>query len=125
MAFRFSILGLTAALFATSTLSFLTNPVAVVAQSRNATPLPQVATVAKMVNGDLMCYVTLVAENGTKKEVGATFEICEQKNAFLNKKVNLVYGQVSINDCRSIEPCGKTRQQTVIVQMKLADSEQR
>ncbi len=90
-------------------------------QSQSSNSLPKVARVEKMVNGDLMCYVTLVAENGTKKEVGATFKICEQKNAFLNKKVNLVYGQVSVNDCQSAEPCGKTRQQTLIVQMKLAD----
>jgi biopolymer transport protein ExbD len=114
---RLSLFGLTASLIATSIV--VTNPA--VAQSRNSLDQPQVATVKNMVNGDLMCYVTLVDQNGIQKQVGATFEICEQKNAFLNKKVNLVYRQVSVNDCQSIEPCGKTRRQSLIVQMKLAD----
>lgn len=105
-----------------TTLS-VTHPV--FAQSRNSTAQPQVATVEKMVDGDLMCYVTLRGENGVKYEnVGATFEICANKKAFLNKKVNLVYGQVSVNDCRSAEPCGKTRRQTLIVQMKVRAARQ-
>lgn len=117
---RLSVFGLTASLVATSTLGFVTNPA--VAQSRNSLAQPQVATVKNMVDGDLMCYVTLVAQNGVKYEnVGATFEICAKKKTYLNKKVKLVYRQVSVNDCQSIEPCGKTRRQSLIVQMKVAD----
>lgn len=119
MSYRFAILGLTASLVAISSLSIFANDA--VAQSRNSTPQPRVATVEKMVDGDLMCYVTLVAENGIKREVGAIFEICANKKAFLNKKVNLVYMQVAVNDCQSAEPCGKTRQQSLIVQMKVAN----
>ncbi|MGB5959682.1 MAG: hypothetical protein WBG73_03395 [Coleofasciculaceae cyanobacterium] len=112
-----SVLGLTVSLFATSTLGLFTNPA--VAQSRNTLAQPQVATVKKMVTGDLMCYVTLVDEKGVKYEsVGATFEICANEKAYLNKKVELVYRQVSVNDCQSSEPCGKTRRQYLIVQMK-------
>lgn len=120
MSFRYSVLSLTASLVATSTLGFVTNPA--VAQRRNTVAQPQVATVKKMVNGDLMCYVTLVDQRGVKHEsVGATFEICAKEKTYLNKKVKLVYRQVSVNDCQSIEPCGKTRLQSLIVQMKLVD----
>jgi len=120
MSSRLSVLGLTTSLVATSTLGFVANPA--VAQSRNNARQPQVFTVKKMVDGDLMCYVTLVARNGVKYEsVGATFEICAKKKAYLNKKVNLVYGQVSVNDCQSAEPCGKTRRQTLVTQMKIVD----
>ncbi|HEY9890348.1 MAG TPA: SH3 domain-containing protein [Candidatus Sericytochromatia bacterium] len=123
MSFRSSVFGLSV-LVATSSLSFFAHPLA--AQPRNAAAQPQVATVKSMVNGDLMCYVTLVDENGIKyREVGATFEICAKKDAFLNKKVNLVYAKVSVNDCQSAEPCGKTRQQTLILQMKVAGSDER
>ncbi len=124
MSFQFSILSLSVSLFATSTLGFFASPA--IAQSGNSTAQPKVATVAAMVNGDLMCYVTLVDENGIKHQgVGATFEICQNKNTFLNKKVNLVYEKVRVNDCQSAEPCGKTRLQTLIVQMKLVDFNKR
>lgn len=120
MSIHSSVLGLTVCLVATSSMSFLANPA--VSQPRNTVTQPSVATVKKMTNGDLMCYVTLVDQRGVKYEsVGATFEICYQEKTYLNKKVNLVYRQVSVNDCRSIEPCGKTRKQSLIVQMKLAD----
>jgi hypothetical protein len=120
MSIHSSVLGLTVSLMATSSLSFLANPA--VSQSQNTVAQPSVATVKKMVDGDLMCYVTLVDQRGVKYDsVGATFEVCAKKKTYLNKKVNLVYRQVSVNDCRSAEPCGKTRRQSLIVQMKLAD----
>lgn len=124
MSFQFSILGLSVSLFATSTLGFFAS--SAIAQAGNSVAQPKVATVTTLVNGDLMCYVTLVDENGIKhQDVGATFEICQNENTFLNKKVNLVYGKVRVNDCQSAEPCGRTRLQTLIVQMKLADSNNR
>lgn len=80
---------------------------------------PAVATVKGMVNGDLMCYVSLVDENNIKHEVGATFEICENPNRFLNQKVRLSYEKVSVNDCESAEPCGKNRIESLIINMEL------
>ena len=80
---------------------------------------PAVATVKGMVNGDLMCYVSLVDENNIKHEVGATFEICENSNRFLNQKVRLSYKRVSVNDCESAEPCGKNRMESLIINMEL------
>jgi len=120
MFFHLSVLGLSVSLFAASGLGFFASPIA--AQTRNSVKHPKVATVESMVNGDLMCYVTLVDENGIRyQDVGATFEICENENTFLFKKVFLVYRQVPVNDCQSAEPCGKTRQETLIIQMKVAD----
>ena len=124
MSSQLSVLSLSVSLFATSTLGFFASPAT--AQPGNSVAQPKVATVERMVNGDLMCYVTLVDERGIKhQDVGATFEICENKNTLLNQKVNLVYDKVRVNDCQSAEPCGRTRLQTLIVQMKLADSNNR
>lgn len=77
-----------------------------------------VARVKSMVNGDLMCYVTLVDENNSEHEIGATFEICANSNLFLNQKVRLVYERIPVNDCQSIEPCGKTRIESLITKME-------
>jgi hypothetical protein len=80
---------------------------------------PKVGTVKSMVNGDLMCYVTLVDERGTQHQVGADFELCANEKTFLNKKVRAFYQTVSVNDCQSAEPCGKTRRQSIITKMEV------
>lgn len=80
---------------------------------------PTVGTVKSMVNGDIMCYVKLLDENKTEYNLGASFEICAKQKTFLNKKVRLTYQQVAVNDCRSAEPCGKTRQESLITKMEL------
>ncbi|MBW4560775.1 MAG: hypothetical protein KME32_06375 [Mojavia pulchra JT2-VF2] len=86
---------------------------------KNSIKYPQRGTVKEMVNGDLKCYVTLIDENGTKHNLGATFEICESPKTFLNKKVNLVYEIMSVSDCESAEPCGKSKKESLITKMKL------
>ncbi|MEW6494643.1 MAG: hypothetical protein AB1589_19300 [Cyanobacteriota bacterium] len=84
---------------------------------------PTVGTVKRMVNGDLMCYVTLVDGNGTEYQVGADFEICANETRFLNKRVRAFYETVSINDCQSAEPCGKTRRESIITKMQVIGQE--
>ncbi|MEQ9238593.1 hypothetical protein [Coleofasciculus sp. E2-BRE-01] len=79
---------------------------------------PTVGRVKSMVNGDLMCYVSLVDENNSEHEIGATFDICANSNLFLNQKVRLVYDRIPVNDCQSIEPCGKTRIESLITKME-------
>ncbi|MGI0480161.1 hypothetical protein ACN4EE_05145 [Geminocystis sp. CENA526] len=74
--------------------------------------------VKELVNGDLMCYVTLIDDNGNENIIGASFEICEESQELLDKKVYLTYELANINDCQSSEPCGKTRQELIIVQME-------
>jgi hypothetical protein len=86
---------------------------------QNSASQPRVGTVTNMVNGDLMCYVTLVDENQVKHEVGADFEICANQDKFLNQKVRVSYQIASINDCQSAEPCGKTRQESIITKMEI------
>ena len=81
--------------------------------------LPQVGTVKSLVDGDIMCYATLIDENNTERRVGAIFEICAKKTQFLNKKVRLTYARVNVNDCQSIEPCGKTRQEMLVTKMEI------
>ncbi len=84
---------------------------------------PKLATIKNMVNGDLKCYVTLVDDKGNKSEIGATFEVCEEKDKFLNKKVNLSYKDVKVNDCESAEPCGKTKTESLITTMSIVGDE--
>ena len=83
---------------------------------------PKVATIKGIVQGDLQCYVTLTDEQGKEQEIGASFEICGQKQQFLNQKVNLSYDILDVNDCQSIEPCGKTKQVSSIVKMDVIGS---
>ncbi|BAY92912.1 MULTISPECIES: hypothetical protein [unclassified Tolypothrix] len=85
----------------------------------NATAQPQVGTIKEMVNGDLKCYVTLVDDKGTEHNLGATFEVCEKPETFLNKKVSLTYKIESVSDCQSAEPCGKTKKESLISQMEI------
>lgn len=78
--------------------------------------LPMEGTVTDLVQGDLICYVTLVDDLGEEQSLGASFEICQQQQ-YLNQKVKLSYELATINDCESAEPCGQTRQQLIINQM--------
>ncbi|MDB9514244.1 lysozyme inhibitor LprI family protein [Kamptonema animale CS-326] len=87
--------------------------------SKTDTTLPQVGTVKSLVDGDIMCYATLIDENNTERRVGASFEICAKKAQFLNKKVRLTYARANVNDCQSIEPCGKTRQEMLVTKMEI------
>ncbi|MBD1895563.1 hypothetical protein [Coleofasciculus sp. FACHB-129] len=86
-----------------------------------STEQPTIGTVKSMVQGDLKCYVTLVDENRIERNVGASFEVCEQEKTFLFKKVRNSYEILSVNDCESIEPCGKSKQESLITKMEIID----
>ncbi|NEQ40222.1 MAG: hypothetical protein F6K40_29850 [Okeania sp. SIO3I5] len=81
----------------------------------------KVGIVQELVTGDLMCYATLIDENGKEHYAGASFEICADQDYYLNKKVQLTYQEVNINDCQSSEPCGKTRKEWIISKMKIIE----
>ncbi|MEM1167688.1 MAG: hypothetical protein AAGJ08_00980 [Cyanobacteria bacterium P01_H01_bin.35] len=81
----------------------------------------KVGIVQELVTGDLMCYATLIDENGKEHYAGASFEICADQDYYLNKKVKLTYQEVNINDCQSSEPCGKTRKEWIISKMKIIE----
>jgi hypothetical protein len=82
---------------------------------------PKVGTVTKLVNGDLMCYVTLVDKKGIEYNVGASFDICADEKKVLNKKVRAVYQIQSVNDCESAELCGKSRKESIITKMEVVN----
>lgn len=88
-----------------------------------STEQPTIATVKSMVQGDLKCYVTLVDENRIQRDVGASFEVCDQQKTFLNKKVRNFYEIVPVSDCQSAEPCGKSKQESLITKMEIIDDE--
>ncbi|RCJ29090.1 hypothetical protein A6770_01490 [Nostoc minutum NIES-26] len=83
------------------------------------TKQPEIGTIKEMVNGDIMCYVTLVDEKGIEHNVGALFEICAEQATFLNKKVRAFYEIHSVNDCESAEPCGKSREESLIAKLEI------
>jgi hypothetical protein len=88
---------------------------------KNTRKQPKVGIVKELVNGDLMCYVTLVDKKGVEHNVGATFEICADEKKVLNKKVRAVYQIQSVSDCQSAEPCGKTRKESIITKMEVVN----
>ncbi|MGD1712011.1 hypothetical protein [Dapis sp. BLCC M172] len=81
----------------------------------------KVGIVQELVTGDLMCYATLIDENGKEHYARASFEICADQDYYLNKKVQLTYEEANINDCQSSEPCGKTRKEWIISKMKIIE----
>ncbi|XDE65263.1 hypothetical protein AB3M80_16690 [Arthrospira platensis BEA 1257B] len=78
---------------------------------------PQMGQVTNIVQGDIMCYVTLKDQMNQEHQLGATFDICAKANQFINRRVSLKYSLQNVNDCESIEPCGKTRQELLISSM--------
>lgn len=88
-------------------------------QAQQPANKPAIATIKGVQNGDNLCYVRAVGTNGrVYQNLGATFDICSNSKAYLNRKVKLTYGRVKVNDCQSAEPCGKSRLVTVITGMR-------
>jgi hypothetical protein len=86
--------------------------------AQNVIQQPKVGVVKEIVNGDLLCYVTLVDKKG-EHNLGASFDICTAPAKYLNKKVRVYYQIESINDCQSAEPCGKTKKESIITKMNV------
>lgn len=72
-------------------------------------------TVASVVNGDLMCYVTIDTENGRFSDLGAGFDLCQQE--WVGQKVSVSVKPTRVNDCQSAEPCGETKDMFLITSM--------
>lgn len=83
---------------------------------------PKVGTIKRIEQGDLACYVNLIDEKGKEHNISADFNICTDKEQFLNQKVKLSYKILTFNDCQSIEPCGKTKKESAIVKMEVISS---
>lgn len=78
---------------------------------------PEVGTIRKIQQGDTMCYITFADELGKTRTTGALFQFCENPRQYLNRKLRLVYGIRSVNDCQSEEPCGKTRRTNLVIRL--------
>ncbi|GAB1544373.1 hypothetical protein NUACC21_70490 [Scytonema sp. NUACC21] len=113
-----SAVGFSVSVFAASTISFFTNTAVVQAQKTKT--LPKIATVTRITNGDISCYVDLVDSKRKKYQgIYASYDICEKEKTFLNKRVRLSYGSDKVNDCQSAEPCGKSRTVTLVKSMQV------
>jgi hypothetical protein len=75
---------------------------------------PEIGIPIELIQGGLLCYATIIDQQGQQQEIGATFDICQDQEAILNQRVRLIYTTENVADCESAEPCGKTRQATVI-----------
>ncbi|MGI0484156.1 hypothetical protein ACN4EK_01895 [Pantanalinema rosaneae CENA516] len=82
---------------------------------------PEVGIIQQIQSGDLMCYITFTDETGKQRQAGSIFELCEQPDQYLQKRVRLIYGIRNVSDCPSAEPCGKTRQAQVVVRITPID----
>jgi hypothetical protein len=80
--------------------------------------LPTSGKVLRLVNGDLMCYVTILDARGRQHQLGADFDICTNQK-LLQKKVRLNYKSSLVSDCQSAEPCGKTRSMMLITKVRI------
>ena len=87
--------------------------------NKTAKNQPEIVTVKKLVQGDIICYATVVDEQGREHNIGADFDICAEAKKYLNRKVRARYEMASLNDCESNEPCGKTRRELIISQMEI------
>lgn len=75
--------------------------------------LPQTGTLLEVQQGDLSCYFIL---KGEQKPLYASFDLCTQE--LVGRRVRLHYAPASINDCESIEPCGKTRKVQMVMRIE-------
>ena len=80
---------------------------------------PKIGTIKTIEQGDLACYVSLIDEKGKEHNISANFDICADKEKFINQKVKLSYEILNFNDCESNEPCGKTKKESAIVKMEV------
>ena len=80
---------------------------------------PKIGTIKSIEQGDLACYINLIDEQGKEHNINASFDICPQKEQFINQKVKLSYKILPFNDCQSNEPCGKTKKESAIVKMEV------
>ncbi|APB33590.1 protein of unknown function DUF1311 [Gloeomargarita lithophora Alchichica-D10] len=111
------------AVLASQVLSFVALAAGVVlvvlnvqAQTPTQDPMPGQfrGTVNEVVNGDLLCYVTLTTTEG-RFTVGASFDLCEPQ--WVGQEVDFGVAPGRVNDCESAEPCGKSQDLLLIVGM--------
>ncbi|MBF2079103.1 MAG: hypothetical protein IGR76_11445 [Synechococcales cyanobacterium T60_A2020_003] len=79
-----------------------------------ASSYPEIGTLMSAQAGDVMCYTTVRDRQGQEFPIGATFEICDRQNELLGQTVRFVYSEETVADCQSAEPCGRSRQETLI-----------
>jgi hypothetical protein len=75
-----------------------------------------VATVRKITDGDVACYLELVDDSGRRHEEMGEFTLCGKRKSFLNRRVKLSYGleRVIHEDCLGDPACRKTRTEVMI-----------
>ena len=78
--------------------------------------LPPVATLTRIEPGDLQCYLSFTDSQNQRFDIGGSFDICTEQ--YLNQSVHITYEAGTVNDCESIEPCGKTQNVILVTQLQ-------
>ncbi|MBD1997852.1 hypothetical protein H6G00_14665 [Leptolyngbya sp. FACHB-541] len=90
------------------------------AQTPHSEEHPTVGTVESVASDDVLCYLTIVDDEGDRYEnVGATFDVCAEQDRFLNQRASLEYRQVRVSGCQGAEPCAVTRLETVVAEVNI------
>jgi hypothetical protein len=71
---------------------------------------PVFGTILRMEAGDRACYVTIRDDRGVELQELAGFEVCEQAETLLNRRVELAWkmGKVLAASCQGDMDCGKS-----------------
>jgi len=71
--------------------------------------------------GDLACYVTLLNTSTQKLEhYDSEFDWCHKPELF-GQKIKVTFHKIMINDCESIEPCGRSREVVSLKSAQIVD----
>jgi hypothetical protein len=83
-----------------------------------------IGTVTALNAGDIACYITLKDDQGVAFKEMADFDICEQKQSVLGKRLQLNYTQTSVmsDACQGDPDCKKTKKVILITKVKVLDA---
>ncbi len=85
---------------------------------------PAIATIKSLTSGDRACYAAVMDDKGLRSTQFASFEICDQQQDLVGKRVQLTYkvGNILAASCQGNVDCGKTDQVMLISQVRLINA---
>lgn len=106
------------------TLMLGTVPGIVLAETEKSNP--PIATLKRLTSGDRACYAEVVDDQGVRSTQFARFEICEQSQNLIGKRLKITYapGNILAASCQGDVDCGKSDRVMLITQVSLANTTQ-
>jgi hypothetical protein len=83
---------------------------------------PPIATLKRLTSGDRACYAEVMDDQGVRSTQFARFEICEQSQNLIGKRLNITYtpGNILAASCQGNVDCGKSDRVMLVTQVSLA-----